>query len=353
MKIAVIADTHAGARNDSPKFDAYFKTFFDEVFFPRILKEKIDTIIHLGDVFDRRKYINFQTLQNVREYFFDKLVLYDLKMYVVAGNHDTYYKNTNAVNSIRLLLGNYIDSGHIVLFDTHAEERIIGSRNFHFIPWICQQTEESAAKMMRRAERTDICIGHFELDGYQMFQGIRNEGGMDRQLLGLYDMVLTGHFHTRSHEDNVFYLGSPYEYTWSDFDDPRGFHILETKDSSLEFVENPNRMFHKIYYDDEQPLPDPKRYGGCCVKIFVVKKTDFEKFERFIDEMYQQNVEELTIHESLTDFEGGDISDDKLNMEDTMTLLDGFVDATDSEKDKNRIKGLLKELYIEAQSVEV
>lgn len=185
-----------------------------------------------------------------------------------------------------------------------------------------------------------------------MFQGIRNEGGMNRSLLNTYKRVFTGHFHTRSHEDNIFYLGSPYEYTWSDYDDPRGFHIFNTDTDELEFIVNPNKMFHKIYYDDTLPLPDCSRYTGCCVKIIVVKKTDFAKFELFIEEMYQQNVEELTIHEDFSDFSGGDIEDEKLNMEDTMSLLEGFVDATDSDKDKDRIKSLLKGLFVEAQTLE-
>jgi DNA repair exonuclease SbcCD nuclease subunit len=353
MKIAIIADTHAGARNDSPRFDAYFRKFFDEVFFPRLKKENIDTIIHLGDIFDRRKYVNFQTLSNVRSYFFDRLRQENIHMFVIAGNHDTFYKNTNDVNSIRLLMGEYIERGDVTVFDKSPAERIIGGQNFLFVPWICAATEQNAAAMIRTASDKDICIGHFELDGYQMFQGIRNEGGMNRKLLSGFRMVLTGHFHTRSTEDNIHYTGSPYEYTWSDHEDPRGFHILDTKTTEMEFIVNPSRMFHKIYYNEDEPLPNPSRYNGCCVKVIVMKKTDFGKFEQFIAEMYQQNVEELTIHEDLTDFAGGDVADEKLNMEDTMTLLDGFVDETNSEKDKTRLKNLLKGLYIEAQSLEV
>lgn len=353
MKIAILADTHAGARNDSPRFDVYFQKFFDDVFFPRVKKEGIKTLIHLGDIFDRRKYINFQTLENIKRYLFDRLSTEGIITYAIAGNHDTYYKNTNAVNSIRLLLNEYIQRKDLVLFDTEAGKRIIGKQAFHFIPWVCAETEQSAMDLIKTGTKDDICIGHFELDGYQMFQGIRNEGGLSRKVLEGYDKVFTGHFHTRSHEDNIYYLGSPYEYTWSDFEDPRGFHIFDTETGDLEFIENPYRMFHKIYYNDEQPLPDPKRYNGCCVKVIVMKRTDYGKFEQFIDDMYQQNVEELTIHEDFTDFSGGDIDDEKLNLEDTMTLLEGFVDATDTERDKTRVKNLLKGLYVEAQSLEV
>ena len=63
MKIALVTDTHFGARSDSQAFDAYFKKFYQEVFFSEIDKRKITKIIHLGDCFDRRKYVNFNSLQ--------------------------------------------------------------------------------------------------------------------------------------------------------------------------------------------------------------------------------------------------------------------------------------------------
>ena len=107
MKVALLADTHFGARNDSRQFDEFFKRFYDDVFFPYMDKHQIKTVFHLGDVFDRRKYINFSILYACKQYFFDKLRDRNIDMFVIAGNHDTYYKNTNDVNSLRLLLKEY------------------------------------------------------------------------------------------------------------------------------------------------------------------------------------------------------------------------------------------------------
>jgi len=318
MKVAVITDTHFGARNDSSHFDSFFRKFYDEVFFPFLREHEIKTVFHLGDVFDRRKYINFNTLRSCKKYFFDPLLELGVDMYVIPGNHDTYYKNTNDINSIDLLLREY--------------------SNIHII----QQCEHSG-----------VCLGHFEISGFDMFRGARNDGGMDRKLVSHYDMVLTGHFHHRSTDDNVYYLGNPYEMIWSDYDDPRGFHVLDTQTQDLTFIVNPNRIFHKIYYDDRNPPIDVSELKKACVKVIVVHKNDYQKFDKFIDSLYINEVVELTIHEDFSEFETEALESENLNIEDTMTLLSEYVDSVESAKDKDRLKTLLKTLYVEAQNLEI
>ena len=73
MKIALLTDTHFGARNDSPAFSKYFFKFYDEVFFPYLKENNITTLIHLGDIVDRRKFINFKTSHDFRKNFMMRL----------------------------------------------------------------------------------------------------------------------------------------------------------------------------------------------------------------------------------------------------------------------------------------
>jgi DNA repair exonuclease SbcCD nuclease subunit len=348
MQVAILADTHFGARNDSPDFNAFFRRFYDTVFFPYLKEHNIDTIIHLGDVFDRRKYVNFNTLQSARAYFFDVLRERNITMYVIPGNHDTFFKNTNEVNSIRLLLGEY---ANIHLLESPTT-KTIGGTSFSFIPWICQDNEADIAKFIRQ-DTSKICIGHFELAGFDMFSGTPNLDGRDRSFLSRYDRVFTGHYHHRSTSDNIFYLGSPYGFTWSDFDDPRGFHVFDTKTYDLKFHKNPNEIFHKIYYDDTKPmLLDPTRFYKSCVKIFVVNKTDFLKFDMFVEGLYQNEVIELSIHDNFVEFEETHQHITGHDVEDTLTLLSQFVDATDTEQvDKERLKNIMKTLYVEAHTM--
>ena len=347
MKIAIITDTHFGARNDSRYFDDYFKKFYDEIFFPYMDEHEIKTVFHLGDVFDRRKYINFSTLKSCKTYFFDQLRDRGIDVTVIPGNHDTYYKNTNEINSTDLLLKEY---SNIDVIQT-ACNRTIDNKTYTFIPWLCEANYDSVMQQLQTA--SDMCFGHFEIAGFDMFRGMKNDGGMDRKILAHYPKVLTGHFHHRSTDDNIYYLGSPYGFTWSDYDDARGFHILNTRTDDVTFIENPNMIFHKIYYDDRNKEKiDVTQYRRGCVKVIVVNKTDYPKFDKFIDSLYMQDVIELTIHEDFSEFESGAIDSEHVNIEDTMTLLSEFVDSTESAKDKERLKTLLKTLYVEAQNLQ-
>ena len=347
MKIALLSDTHFGARNDSKTFDDFFRKFYDEVFFPYLNEHQIKTVFHLGDVFDRRKYVNFHTLQSCKNYFFEPLESNDIEMFVIPGNHDVYYKNTNEINSLKLLLKQYsniYDVQECKSIDFHGE-------SFVFVPWLCPDNHDETMQYLKN--HSGVCIGHFEISGFDMFRGATNEGGMDRKVLSHYDKVLTGHFHHRSTDDNIYYLGSPYEFIWSDYDDPRGFHIYDTKTKELTFIENPNKIFHKIYYDDRKPLVDASAYKKACVKMIVTHKQDYNKFDKFIEALYINEVAELTIHEDFSEFETDALDGEAMNIEDTMTLLSDYVDAIESDRDKEKLKTLLKTLYVEAQNLEL
>ena len=48
MKIALLNDTHFGARNDSPAFLEYFMRFYNEIFFPYCKENNIKKVMILG-----------------------------------------------------------------------------------------------------------------------------------------------------------------------------------------------------------------------------------------------------------------------------------------------------------------
>jgi hypothetical protein len=93
--------------------------------------------------------------------------------------------------------------------------------------------------------------------------------------------------------------------------------------------------------------------SGSCVRLVVVKKTDFYKFDRFVDKLYDCNLIELKIIEDFSEFETEAMEDEKLDVEDTMTVLSDFVDTVSTDLDKDKIKNMLRTLYIEAQHVSV
>jgi DNA repair exonuclease SbcCD nuclease subunit len=350
MKIALITDTHFGARSDSLPFDNFFRKFYNDVFFPKLAQQHITTVIHLGDCFDRRKYINFNILKNCREYFFDRLEENGIDVHMMAGNHDTYFKNTNEVNSPDLLLKDYPN----IITYARPETLQLDHTSILMMPWICSDNYAECMESIKNST-APVLFGHLELAGFVMHKGQQNDEGMDPRIFDKFDLVCSGHFHHRSRSKNIQYLGNPYELTWNDYDDPRGFHIFDTQTLELEFIVNPYTMFDKFMYDDTKFNPDEfdvNVFTEKNIKLIVVNKTDFAKFDAFVDRLYRAGLLELKIIEDFSEFEADALGDDEIDLEDTLTLLNTFVDSTETDSDRSRIKSLLKELYVEAQNSE-
>ena len=349
MKICLLGDTHFGVRNDSKAFHAYYEKFYSEIFIPYLLEHKIDTVIQLGDLFDRRKYINFNSLAEARRYFFDPLEANGIKLLTLIGNHDIFWKESLDVNSPDLLLKDY---GNITIYQEPGKF-VYDGITFDIVPWICKENESTIATFIDESS-ADYCIGHFEIAGFQMMKGIDNHEGVDRSYFKQYKQVISGHFHTKSSEGNITYLGTPYELTWNDESDPKGFFIFDTETHGIEFIQNPYTIFTKFYYDDDKFNPDEidvSIFASQHVKLVVVKKKDFVKFEKFIERIYKQDPLELKIIEDFSEFES-EALDASIDLEDTMTLLSNYVDSVETDVDKERLKTLLKTLYVEAQHYE-
>lgn len=347
MKVALITDTHFGGRGDSLPFDAYFRKFYTNVFFPKLDELGITRVIHLGDTFDRRKFINFNSLKSCREYFFEPLQQRNIQVDMLVGNHDTYFKNTNDVNSPELLLTDFTN----VIPHSQPTTIQVDNLSILMLPWICADNYAECLQVID-STTAPVLFGHLELAGFIMHKGMSNDHGMDPGIFKKFDLVCSGHFHHRSSRDNITYLGNPYPLTWNDFDDPRGFHIFDTETLQLEFVENPYQMFTKILYDDtktDYDDVDVAQYAEQMIKLVIINKTDFYKFDKFLDRLYKQNPLELKIIEDFSEFEAEAIGDEDLDLEDTLSLLHGFVDSVETDADRERIKALLKDLYLEAQ----
>ena len=347
MKIALITDTHFGARGDHAAFDKHFKKFYEQTFFPALDERGIRNVIHLGDMFDRRKYINYLTLSNCREYFFDPLRDRKIRLDVIVGNHDVFYKNTNEINSPDLLLADY---DNITPYSDPVELTYAGL-DILMLPWICTENYQEVMAMINDT-RAQVCFGHLELAGFQMYKGQVNDHGFDSKLFQRFDLVCTGHFHHRSSSGNIHYLGNPYELTWADYEDPRGFHIFDTETRELEFIQNPNRMFHKIFFNKDYTTGDYSHLKDTFVKVIVQNREQQIKFDLLIDKLEKAGVADLQVvddhmHQDLVD--DNEIIEDA---EDTLTILSKFCEQLDTQADKKRLDNLLRNLYNEAINLE-
>ena len=352
MKVAVITDTHWGARNDSQAFMDYFRKFYEEIFFPTLQEQGIDTIIHMGDVVDRRKFINWKTVYQMREMFFDVCYERNINLHLVTGNHDTYFRNTNQVNSLSGL--RLADKENFTIYEKSTEIELDGTKIF-IQPWICDENKEESLKAIEETN-SQLLFGHLEVRGFEMHLGQYSQTGVDASMFKKFDMAFSGHFHHKSDNGNIYYLGNPYQITWSDYKDSRGFHIFDTKTRELEFVLNPFEMFHKIHYDDEKMTlesiqnDDYSIYKNCYVKLIIMNKKNPFWFDTLMDKLYAADVADISIAENFD--QDLDIEDDMINeAEDTLTILSKYVNSLNIDN-KEELDNLLISLYNESLTME-
>lgn len=349
MTIALLTDLHWGARGDTQHTIEYYEKFYGDTFFPALQKHNIREVCILGDTFDRRKYTNHNTLFQAKRILFDPLAYMRIKVHILVGNHDAHFKNTNEVNTVKLVLGEY---SNVKIYDNVSEPDIDGIPVF-LVPWICEANHDDVMKYLSTT-RARVCMGHLELSGFKMYRGMEAMEGTDPKIFSKFDMVYTGHYHTQSRKDNIWYIGNPYELTWNDYNDPRGFHIVDLMNPTVsKFIENPNRLFERYEYDDSKSDPlavDMSVFTDKYVKIVVTNKSDHYVFDRFIRNLYHANPADVKVIEDFSEFTEGEV-DDTINLEDTESVLMNYIESIETVVDKDRVKNYMKTLYVEALSM--
>ena len=345
MKIALITDQHLDGRKGNLAFWNYFQKFYDDIFFPTLEKEGVGTIIDLGDTFDNRKSMDFNTFNRVNENYFKRLKDYEVHM--ILGNHCTYYKNTNRINSPELLLEQYRN----IRIYSEPKEILLGGKVFLMMPWINQENKAECLRLIANSE-ADIMCGHLECDGFEVTPGMKFDGGFKVSDFKNFKRVWSGHFHHKSKHGNVQYLGNPYQMFWNDYKDTRGFHIYDTETDKLKFIKNPYEIFDKIFYDDasvDYNKQDVSSYKDKFIKLIVEEKRDYQMFETLVDRLYNVGAHDVKIVETLVDADN--VEDADLETKDTMTLLNEYIDEVEIAVDKTELKSLMRTLYIESCNV--
>ena len=342
MKVAIITDQHFGARKNSKLFHDYFLKFYNDVFFPTIEQEGIKTVVDMGDTFDNRTGINFGALSWAKNNYYDRLQQMGVTVHTIVGNHTAFYKNTNEVNAVDLLLREYEN----VKVYAEPTEVLLDELKVLFVPWINQENEENTSKLIQKT--SCVCaMGHLELNGFRAHKGHIMENGMESKLFEKFSLVFSGHYHTRSNNGKIYYLGNPYEMFWNDVNDTRGFTIFDTKTLEFTSVNNPYRMFYNIYYEDTNYQTfDSREYEGKIVKVIVRKKSDTKKFEKFVDKLYDSNVHELKIVENFQIQESEDF--EAFESEDTLSILNRYIEEAEIDLDKSVLQKIIHEVYQEA-----
>lgn len=350
MKIAIVTDIHIGARGDSRVFHEVQRKFFQEVFFPYLDEHGITTVFDLGDTFDRRKYINYVSLQRGKEFLFDELAKRNIDFHALIGNHDTYYSNMNDINSMNLLLKEYPSFN---LYQDIAQEITLGSTKFLMLPWISKENAEQNLKIVAESD-ANILMGHLEVKGFEMMKGAVCTHGLDMSVFKHFESAYSGHFHHPSRYGNVEYLGAPYEMTWSDYGGSRGFHVFDTETREMIKVENPNRVFFKIDYNDEDWTVDDvanfdaDMYKDTFVKVIVKNRTNAYLYDLFMSRLSDCGAVDVKAIDDNLNLETAGVDEILDETKDTTEILHNYVDSLDTNVEKTKIKRVVDDLYHEA-----
>jgi hypothetical protein len=239
----------------------------------------------------------------------------------------------------------------------HMEPNVLDLDGFKLalLPWICQENYDRSMEFINTC-KADWLAGHLELIGFDVLRGVASHGGLNHSIFSRFEKVLSGHFHVGSQKDNIHYLGTQFEFFWSDAGDEKGFHVLDTKTRELTKIVNPHTLFERIVYDDSKvdySIYDTSKLDQKFVKIVVVNKSDLFTFDRFIDRIQSQKIHDLKIAENFNEFMGENVEDEAVSVEDTTELLDSYVDAVDTDLDKDRLKLNMRGLLAEAQALEI
>lgn len=356
MEVAVLTDTHAGVKNGSDIFLDYAERFYNEIFFPHCLERGITQILHLGDYFDHRRVAHIKVLARNRTMFLDKLREYGMHMDIIPGNHDVVYKNTNELCSLTEILNHYRD-----IVSLHMEPSVVtyDELKVALLPWINAENYNESIEFVNSVD-APFLGAHLELAGFEMMKGMPvNSHGMSPNIFSRFETVLSGHYHTKSTRQNIHYLGTSIEHTWADCNDPKYFHVIDTASRELKQIRNHISIYNKLQYDDSDATSDVtaelaqhdfSNVPGSFIKIIVRNKKNPYLFDKYLDAVMALNPFDVKVVESFDEFLSENVDDSSLQVSDTLTLLNDYIDSVETELDKSRLKGMMHGLYIEAQN---
>jgi DNA repair exonuclease SbcCD nuclease subunit len=312
------------------------------VFLPKLSEEGIDTVVHMGDLFDQRRNINIAVVKEVKERVLVPLRQMGIKMYWIMGNHDVYYKDTNRVNSAKVTE----EFDNIV----HIVDEPLDVDGMLLVPWISRDNHSACMDALDQTQ-SGIVMGHFEINGFEMTRGHKAEHGLSQTLFKNFAQVFSGHFHLPGQQGNVRYLGAPYQMDWNDCGGARGFHIFDTDTLDIEFVQNPKDLFMLCQYDEsEVDTMDYDQFSEKFVRVIVSDSKDKSALDTFRESVENAGAYDLTLVDRTTAMDMP-VLDDVENTEDTLSIIKKSVDAV---QEKARVPGLydlISDLYKEANAL--
>ena len=347
-----LGDTHGGVRDGNELVMSFQLQYLVDVVIKHCLENQINTIIQLGDIWEVRRATNNNVSDRWKKEFFDVLEHHGIQLITIVGNHDAYYKNRIKPNFTNTLLSKY---NNITIIQDPTEILLNGTK-YAFIPWICKDNYNECITMIENTD-AEIMVAHIEIKGARMESGVC-EDGMPMEKFARFKKVISGHFHTQGLYGNIQYAGTPYETSWADYGEAKGFWTSDTSVNEMEFHRNTNPLHIKITYVEENDMKEifKQNMKNKYVKVTVESRTDFKKYEKWLMKLEGMGMFDLkiiepmmTLNEEQSNIE---VNADDLDVVKTEALITQYVTDVYPER-AERLNKMALALYAEAENMKV
>jgi DNA repair exonuclease SbcCD nuclease subunit len=336
-KTVVIGDLHFGIKMADERYLDYqmeeWKKFIDGY----CRENDVNQIIILGDFFDNRNYLSVKMIDMVKR----NVLSYDMDFVLVVGNHDTLYRNTNAVTSPGLLF-EYKDNVKVI---DVVQEMYIDDVKCLMLPWMNKENINQSLAFVKKTA-AEFCFAHLELNDFEMTSGIKCKNGLNASLFKKFKGVFTGHFHLVQDVGNIHYLGSFYQTTWTDCGDQKRIYLVK-EDFNMVAVPMTRQIYKKIHLSKKVPISQEivDSAADCYVKVYLNYKMT-KKEEKLLSKMADCGIKvDIIDLRLLLDEDDGNIKE-----EDFLEIFNGFMEIQEElDPDlKTAISVLMKTTYNEA-----
>ena len=345
-KVCLVSDIHFGVNKNSELFLNSSIRFFRDQLVPYLEKEEITHILVLGDVFDNRNSINVRISDEVHRVFGE--ILGDFDVTILIGNHDIYYKTSNNVHSLKFLdlLPN------VEVIDQLCYKEIFGIKTM-FCPWIFDYNDPHIAEMFETTE-SDVLFGHFDIIGFALNRTRVSTEGLQPESFSKFKKVFSGHYHTPSSKrigkTEIAYIGSPYQMTRNDRNEPKGVIILNLETLRYKRVLNETSIeFFEVEYPE---IPNKEDVEGNIVDaVITIDKKDIigNVIDKYVEKIEKMNpVEKVNvvmnvISENSSDFD--ELKHGKMNS--IPDLIELYINNDNEIDNKEIVLNTIMEIYEE------
>lgn len=356
-KIAMITDIHLGVKDDSDFFIEQQSKYYTDQFIPYLKNNNIKHVLFLGDTWDKRKKLSIYTKHIFKTVLFDQLENLGIDVYMIYGNHDVFFRNTNDVNSIDELA---MIHKNITVIPEHDIISIDGC-DIGMISWINNSNYEDSLKFIATA-KTDILCGHFDIVNFQMVKGVVSTHGLEPKIFDRYEKVFSGHYHVISDDGRINYLGNPYQTNWGDYGLQKGFWVFDTRTRDHYLVENTETIYEQIVLTDDILNDitsfDFEKYRNKIVRVITPEfnlsnRTSLDLFtEKLSNVVYSSEFKEVT----KTDMSNAVLDDDgntSFSVDGIDETISKYIDAIDlpnENLDRVILKNYINEILVKVNS---